>query len=135
MWCRRAIMPPLPACCLMAMPTSMTRSLRRFASPPSRTCSRLTGWMPLPSLHSRSSTAGLRTGSRAADGEEWAAAIAAVLRAYQGQVAALPPLSRVLPRLVRPDERAAQAFTQICSLLALQNAQLDELKATIAELI
>ena len=72
---------------------------------------------------------------RAADGEEWAAAIAAVLRAYQGQVAALPPLSRVLPRLIRPDERATQAFTEICSLLALQNAQLDELKATIAELI
>ena len=72
---------------------------------------------------------------RAAAGEEWAAAIAMVLRAYQGQMAALPPLSRVLPRSIRPDERAAQAFADICSLLALQNAQLDELKATIAELI
>ncbi len=72
---------------------------------------------------------------RAADGEEWAAAVAAVLRAHQGQVEALPPLSRVLARPIRPDERAAQAFAQICSLLALQNAQLDELKATIAELI
>ena len=72
---------------------------------------------------------------RAADGEEGAAAIAAVLRAYQGQVAALPPLSRVLPRPIRPDERAARAFAEICSLLALQNAQLDELRATIAELI
>ena len=72
---------------------------------------------------------------RAADGEEAAAAIAAVLRAYQGQVAALPPLSCVLPRPIRPDERAAQALVEVCSLLALQNAQLDELKATIAELL
>jgi len=68
-------------------------------------------------------------------GGEEGAAIAAVLRAYQAQVAALPPLSGMLSRQVRPDERATEAFEQICSLLSLQNAQLDELKATIAELI
>lgn len=70
-----------------------------------------------------------------ADGKEWAAAVALVLRACQAQMAARPPLDGVPPRLIRPDERAAQAFAQICSLLSLQNAQLDELKATIAELI
>ena len=72
---------------------------------------------------------------RGADGEEWAAAVAAVLRACQAEVAACPPLSRVPLLPIRPDERAAQAFVQICSLLSLQNAQLDELKATIAELM
>ena len=99
---------------------------------------RLAAIQDLLQAHRLDAAAGLALGAldrRAADGEEWAAAIAAVLRAYQGQVAALPPLSRVLPRPIRPDERAAQAFAGICSLLALQNAQLDELKATIAELI
>ncbi len=71
---------------------------------------------------------------RAGTGDAEAAAAAAVLRAQQAALAGLPPLHAAPRRLPRVNERGAAAFTELLALLRLQEGQLAELQAALAEL-
>ena len=68
---------------------------------------------------------------READGE--AQAVAAVLRAQQALLAGVAPLRDAPRRLPRPGERGVEAFTELLTLLRMQDAQLSELQALVAE--
>lgn len=71
---------------------------------------------------------------RAGTGDTLAAAAAAVLRAQQAALAGLPPLHGAPRRLPRANERGAAAFAELLALLRLQEGQLTELQAALAEL-
>lgn len=71
---------------------------------------------------------------RAASGDPEAAAIALVVRGQQAELAGLPPLREGQRRFPSPSERGAAAFAEMLSLLRMQDAQLDELHAMLAEL-
>jgi len=71
---------------------------------------------------------------RAGTGDAEAAAAAAVLRAQQEALAGLPPLHGAPRRLPHINERGAAAFTELLALLRLQEGQLAELQAALAEL-
>jgi len=71
---------------------------------------------------------------RAGTGDAEAAAAAAVLRAQQAALAGLPPLHGAPRRLPHVNERGAAAFTELLALLRLQEGQLVELHAALAEL-
>ena len=67
-------------------------------------------------------------------GDAEAAAAAAVVRAQQAALAGLPPLHDAPRRMPHANERGAAAFTELLALLRLQEQQLDELQAALAEL-
>lgn len=71
---------------------------------------------------------------RADAGDSEAAAAAAVLRAHQSALAGLPPLHGAPRRLPRANERGTAAVTELLALLRLQDRQLDEMHAALAEL-
>ncbi len=67
-------------------------------------------------------------------GDPEVAAAAAVLRAQQAALAGLPPLHDAPRRMPRADERGVAAFTELLALLRLQEGQLAEMQAALAEL-
>lgn len=71
---------------------------------------------------------------RAGASDREAAAAATVLRAYQAVLAGLQPLHDAPRRLPRANERGVAAFTELLALLRLQDGQLAELQAALAEL-
>lgn len=66
-------------------------------------------------------------------GDEEAAAAAAVISAQQAMLAGFQPLRDAPRRLPRPSERGAEAFAELLNLLRMQDAQLSELQALVAE--
>lgn len=63
-----------------------------------------------------------------------AAAAAAVLRAQQALLAEMPGVHGLPRRMPRPNERGETALTELLALMRLQEGQLAEMQAMLAEL-
>jgi hypothetical protein len=73
--------------------------------------------------------------ARAAAGDPWAPHLGRLLAMLTARLDVLPPLHD-LPRIpVHYDDRVAHYFEQLVALLRIQDAQMAELRAIIAELV